>query len=110
MRLQEWEATIQTIAHECNLDRNGERRVLVAGVKLEEEPNLRQPYQIDQIVREVMLGAHPRQPVMPIWRELSGTGQCDCVCEPIEVDEGAKKGAGHFAEGISGGESGSPLS
>ncbi|MHB8898053.1 MAG: hypothetical protein ACYC6Y_04845 [Thermoguttaceae bacterium] len=54
MRLQDWEATIQTIAHECNLDRNGEKRVLVAWrVKLEEEPNLLQPYQIDQIVREV---------------------------------------------------------
>jgi len=54
MRLQEWEATIQTIADECNRDLNGADKVLAAWrVKLEKEPDLLQPFQIDQIVREV---------------------------------------------------------
>lgn len=54
MRLQDWEATIQTIADECNLVCTGADKVLMAWrVKLAKEPNLLQPYQIDEIVREV---------------------------------------------------------
>ena len=54
MRLQHWEATIQTIADECNRDRDGANKVLMAWrVKLEQEPNLLPPFQIDEIVREV---------------------------------------------------------
>ena len=54
MRLQDWEVTIQTIAAECNRNLNGANRILTAWrVKLEKEPHLLQPYQIDQIVREV---------------------------------------------------------
>ena len=54
MRLQDWEATIQTIANECNRDLDGTNMILMGWrVKLEKEPNLLQPFQIDQIVREV---------------------------------------------------------
>ena len=54
MRLQDWEATIQTIADECNRDRNEADKVLMAWrVKLGKEPDLLQPFQIDEIVREV---------------------------------------------------------
>ena len=53
MRLQDWEATIQTIANECNRNLDGADKVLAAWrVKLEKEPDLLQPFQIDQIVRE----------------------------------------------------------
>ena len=53
MRLQDWEATIQTIADECNSDRNRADKVLMAWrVKLAEEPTLLPPFQIDEIVRE----------------------------------------------------------
>ena len=53
MRLQDREAMIQTIADECNRDRNGANKVLMAWrVKLEKEPNLLPPFQIDEIVRE----------------------------------------------------------
>ena len=53
MGLQAWEATIQMIADECNRDRNGTDKLLAAcRVKLEKEPHLLQPFQIDQIVRE----------------------------------------------------------
>ncbi len=54
MRLQDWEATIQEIVDECNHDQKGAGKVLIAWrVKLEQEPTLLQPFQIDQIVREV---------------------------------------------------------
>ncbi len=54
MRLQDREATIQTMAAECNRDLNGTNKILMAWrVKLEKEPYLLQPFQIDQIVREV---------------------------------------------------------
>ena len=54
MRLQEWEATIQEITVECTHDQNGAGKVLEAWrAKLEKEPNLLQPFQIDKIVREV---------------------------------------------------------
>jgi hypothetical protein len=54
MRLQDYEATIQTIAAECNRDLNGADKILMAWrAKLEKEPHLLKPFQIDQIVREV---------------------------------------------------------
>jgi hypothetical protein len=56
MRLEEWEVTIQEIIDECNHDqkeRAGERILVKWRAKLEKEPNLLQPFQIDEIVREV---------------------------------------------------------
>ncbi len=54
MRLQEWEVTIQKIVDECNHEQKGTDKVLVEWrAKLEKEPTLLQPFQIDQIVREV---------------------------------------------------------
>ena len=54
MQLQEWEATIQEIIDECNHEPEGADRVLMAWrAKLEKEPALLQPFQIDEIVREV---------------------------------------------------------
>jgi hypothetical protein len=53
MRLQDWEATIQMIADECNRDRDEADKVFMAWrVKLEKEPSLLPPFQIDEIVRE----------------------------------------------------------
>ena len=56
MRLQEWEATIQEITVECTHDqkeRTGEKTLVKWRAKLEKEPHLLQPFQIDKIVREV---------------------------------------------------------
>jgi hypothetical protein len=54
MPLQKWEVTIQQIVDECNHDEKGSDRVLMAWrAKLEKEPTLLQPFQIDEIVREV---------------------------------------------------------
>ena len=54
MRLQEWEVTIQQIVDECKHDEKGADRVLMAWrAKLEKEPSLLPPFQIDEIVREV---------------------------------------------------------
>ncbi len=54
MRLQEWELTIQKIIDECNHEQTRVDTVLMAWrAKLEKEPTLLQPYQIDEIVREV---------------------------------------------------------
>jgi hypothetical protein len=54
MRLKEWEVTIQKIVDECNHDEKGSDRVLMEWrAKLEKEPNLLQPFKIDEIVREV---------------------------------------------------------
>ena len=56
MRLQEWEATIQEIVGECNHEQKGADKVLTKWrAKLEQEPTLLQPFQIDEIVREVRL-------------------------------------------------------
>ncbi len=53
MQLQEWEATIQEIVDECGHEQEGANKVLMAWrVKLEKEPTLLQPFQIDDIVRE----------------------------------------------------------
>ncbi len=56
MHLQEWEATIQEIIDECNHEQEGggKDRILMAWrAKLEKEPTLLKPFQIDEIVREV---------------------------------------------------------
>ncbi len=54
MRLQEWEVTIQKIIDECNHEQERADKVLVAWrAKLEKEPTLLKPFQIDEIVREV---------------------------------------------------------
>lgn len=56
MRLQEWEATIQEIVDEYNHEqkRADKNRILMEWrAKLEMEPTLLQPFQIDEIVREV---------------------------------------------------------
>jgi hypothetical protein len=54
MRLQEWEGTVQTIVDECCIAQRRVDRVLMAWrARLEKEPTLLKPYQIDEIVREV---------------------------------------------------------
>ena len=56
MNLKEWEPTIQKIIDESNHEQNESRkhRILIAWrAKLEKEPTLLQPFQIDEIVREV---------------------------------------------------------
>ncbi len=54
MRLEEWEVTIQKIIDECNHDENGSDRIIMAWrAKLEKEPTLLQPFQIDEIVRAI---------------------------------------------------------
>jgi hypothetical protein len=56
MNLNEWEPTIQKIAEESNHEKNesGKHRILTEWrAKLEKEPILLQPFQIDEIVREV---------------------------------------------------------
>lgn len=56
MNLKAWEATIQQIADESSLTPKeaGQYRILTAWrAKLEKEPTSLQPYQIDEIVREV---------------------------------------------------------
>jgi hypothetical protein len=54
MRLDEWDVTIQKIIDECNHEQKGSYKVLAKWrATLEKEPSLLQPFQIDQIVREV---------------------------------------------------------
>ena len=54
MRLQEWEVTIQKIIDECNHEQTRVDTVLMSWrAKLEKEPTLLQPFQIDEIVRTV---------------------------------------------------------
>ncbi len=56
MRLQEWEVTIQEIVDECNHEqgKTGEFEILRKWrAKLQKEPTLLQPFQIDKIMREV---------------------------------------------------------
>jgi len=58
MRLQDWEVTIQEIVDECNhevKERTEDRILTKWRVKLEQEPTLLQPFQIDEIVRAVRL-------------------------------------------------------
>ena len=54
MRLQERKVTIQKIIDECNHEQMRVNTVLMAWrAKLEKEPTLLQPFQIDEIMREV---------------------------------------------------------
>jgi hypothetical protein len=54
MRLHEWEATIQEIVGECHQDQEVADKVLTKWrAKLEQEPTLLKPFQIDEIVRAV---------------------------------------------------------
>ena len=54
MRLEDWEETIQKIVDECSDKQKRLDRVLVEWrAKLEKEPTLLQPFQIDEIVRAV---------------------------------------------------------
>ena len=54
MRLEEWEVTIQNIIDECNHEPERADRVLKEWrAKLEKEPTLLQPFQIDKIIRAV---------------------------------------------------------
>jgi len=54
MRLEEWEATILKIIGDCNNEQQRPDRVLMEWrAKLEKEPTLLKPFQIDIIVREV---------------------------------------------------------
>jgi hypothetical protein len=54
MRLDDWEVTIQKIIDECNHEQKGGNKVLVTWrATLEKEPSHLQPFQIDEIVREV---------------------------------------------------------
>jgi hypothetical protein len=53
MRLQEWDGTVQTIIAECGHEQKKTDRVLMTWrAKLEKEPTLLQPFQIDEIIRE----------------------------------------------------------
>ena len=54
MRLEKWEVTIQEIIDECNHEEKTSDKVLVEWrAKLEKEPSILQPFQIDEIVRAV---------------------------------------------------------
>ena len=54
MRLKEWEVTIQKIVDECNQKPTiADSFLMKWRAKLEKEPTLLQPFQIDEIVREV---------------------------------------------------------
>jgi len=56
MRLEDWEPTIQKIVDETNHEPNERRRHKIFTAwrsKLEREPTLLSPHQIDEIVREV---------------------------------------------------------
>ena len=56
MRLPDWEVIIQEIVGECNHEQKGADKVLTKWrAKLEQEPTLLQPFQIDEIVRAVRL-------------------------------------------------------
>ena len=56
MRLEEWEVTIQKIIGECDHEQKGrgdDRILMKWRATLEEEPTALQPFQIDEIMREV---------------------------------------------------------
>ena len=53
MRLQDWEGTVHEIIVECGHEQNKTDKILMAWrAKLEKEPTLLQPFQIDEIIRE----------------------------------------------------------
>jgi hypothetical protein len=56
MHLEDWEVTIQEIVDECvhEQDEMRDDRILMKRrAKLEREPTLLEPFQIDEIIREV---------------------------------------------------------
>ena len=56
MHLEDWEVTIQEIVDECvhEQDEMRDDRILMKRrAKLEKEPTLLEPFQIDEIIREV---------------------------------------------------------
>jgi hypothetical protein len=54
MRLEEWEVTIQKMVDECNQEQERADKVLMKWrAKLQKEPTLLRPFQIDEIVRAV---------------------------------------------------------
>ena len=54
MRLEEWEATILKMTEECNHEQQRPDSILTEWrAKLEKEPTLLKPFQIDEIIREV---------------------------------------------------------
>jgi len=56
MRVEDWEVTIQKIVDECShaQKKRGEVGIVMKWrAKLEKEPALLKPFQIDQIMREV---------------------------------------------------------
>ena len=56
MRIQDWETTLKEIVDECkheDKERSGNKILLKWRAKLEKEPHLLQPFQIDEIIREV---------------------------------------------------------
>ena len=54
LRLEEWEVTIQNITDECNHDKKKTTEILKDWrAKLEKEPTLLRPFQIDEIMRAV---------------------------------------------------------
>jgi hypothetical protein len=54
LRLEEWKVTIQKMVDECNIEQKRPDGILKEWrVKLEKEPTLLKPFQIDKIMREV---------------------------------------------------------
>ena len=54
MRLHEWEVAIQEIVEKCKHEERRQDRVLLEWrAKMEKEPSLLSPHQIDELVREV---------------------------------------------------------
>lgn len=54
MSVQEWESIIQKIVDECGLGKTRVDTLLLSWrSRLEKEPTLLQPFEIDEIVREV---------------------------------------------------------
>ena len=54
LRLEEWEVTIQNITDECNHEKKKTTEILKGWrAKLEKEPTLLKPFQIDTIMRAV---------------------------------------------------------
>ena len=56
MHLEDWEVTIQEIVDECVREQDemrDDRILMKRRAKLEKEPTLLEPFQIDEIIREV---------------------------------------------------------
>lgn len=60
MGVKEWEPIIQKMVDECSLEQTRVDTLLLSWrSKLEKEPTLLQPFQIDEIVREVQRRLRP---------------------------------------------------